>query len=51
MDIPNLPLPPNIGSILQSPCPFWSDKRVEETHILCLIPQGVSSIDLIEKNI
>ena len=36
------PLPPNIHQILQSPCPFWSGKKVEETHLLVLIPQTVN---------
>ena len=36
------PLPPNIHQILQSPCPFWPGKKVEETHLLVLIPQTVN---------
>ncbi|MGI9297933.1 MAG: hypothetical protein ACR2QC_08550, partial [Gammaproteobacteria bacterium] len=36
------PLPSNIGGILRSPCPFWPDKRVGETHILTLIPKTVN---------
>ncbi len=36
------PLPPHINAILQSPCPYWSGKKVEETHLLVLIPQTVN---------
>ncbi|MGZ6330812.1 MAG: SH3 domain-containing protein, partial [Parachlamydiaceae bacterium] len=28
------PLPNNIQTILSSPCPFWPNKKVEETHLL-----------------
>jgi F-box associated protein len=31
-------LPRNIDEILKSPCPFWAGKKVEETHVLVLIP-------------
>lgn len=34
-------LPNNIDKILKSPCPYWSDRRVEETHLLVLIPEKV----------
>lgn len=36
------PLPSNIHQILQGPCPIWQGKRVEETHILVLIPRAVN---------
>jgi hypothetical protein len=36
------PLPSNIHQILQSPCPFFPDKKVEETHLLILIPKTVN---------
>jgi NLR family CARD domain-containing protein 3 len=36
------PLPPNIEEILASPCPFWPEKRVCETHLLVLIPAAVN---------
>jgi hypothetical protein len=35
------PLPPNIEEILQNPCPFWPEKKVKDTHFLCLIPKTV----------
>jgi len=38
-------LPDNINQILQSPCPFWPDRRVEETHFLVLIPRTLSGRD------
>jgi hypothetical protein len=38
-DVPRLPS--DIEILLKSPCPFWSDKKVHETHVLCLIPQTV----------
>lgn len=36
------PLPSNMGKILKSKCPFWPGKRVEETHLLTLIPAQVN---------
>ncbi|MCB1075385.1 MAG: hypothetical protein KDK59_07605, partial [Simkania sp.] len=36
------PLPLNINEILNSPCPFWSGKKVRETHVLILVPRTVS---------
>ena len=47
------PLPPNIHDILESPCSFWPDKKVKETHLLVLIPQTVNrkafTLDYLEK--
>jgi hypothetical protein len=34
-------LPSNIGTILDSPCPFWPAKKVRDTHLLVLIPARV----------
>ena len=28
--------------ILNGSCPFWPNKKVHETHVLCLIPQTVN---------
>ena len=36
------PLPKDIVEVLKSPCPYWSGKRIEETHMLVLIPQTVN---------
>jgi len=36
------PLPKDIDQILKSPCPYWSGKKVEETHLLVLIPQTLN---------
>ena len=36
------PLPPDIKVILSAPCPFFSGKKVEETHLLVLIPKTVN---------
>jgi hypothetical protein len=36
------PLPSGIHQILQSPCPFFPGKKVEETHLLTLIPKTVN---------
>ena len=36
------PLPSNIREILQSPCIFWRDKKVYETHLLVFIPAMVN---------
>lgn len=35
------PLPANIAKILNDPCPFWSGRRVRDTHLLVLIPSTV----------
>ncbi len=36
------PLPKDIDQILSSPCPFWPSKKVQETHLLVLVPQTVN---------
>ena len=36
------PLPQDIEKILSSPCPFWPNKTVQETHLLVLIPETVN---------
>lgn len=43
------PLPPDIETILASPCPFWPGKRVHETHMLTLIPARVNGQPLTMK--
>jgi len=48
----NVPrLPPNIAEILSSPCPFWPDKKVHETHFLVLIPETVNGQPFTLKNL
>lgn len=37
------PLPANIESILQSPCPYWRGKKIGETHLLVLIPSKLGT--------
>ena len=44
-------LPPNILEILSSPCPFWPGKKVEETHLLVLIPEKVNGTPLTLKTL
>jgi hypothetical protein len=34
-------LPSDIDEILNSPCPFWPEKTVKDTHLLVLIPATV----------
>ncbi len=34
-------LPSDIEQIMNSPCPFWRDKRVQDTHLLVLIPSQI----------
>jgi hypothetical protein len=34
-------LPSNIQEILTSPCPFWPNKTIQETHLLVLIPSHI----------
>ena len=40
------PLPKNIDEILSSPCPFWPEKKVRDTHLLVLIPKSVGGAPL-----
>ncbi len=40
------PLPPNIHTILESPCPFWPGKKIKETHLLTLIPATINGAPL-----
>jgi len=48
----NVPrLPPNIAEILSSPCPFWSSKKVHETHLLVLVPETVDGQSLTLKTL
>lgn len=35
------PLPINIEHILNSSCPFWTGKKVSDTHLLVLIPKTI----------
>jgi hypothetical protein len=46
------PLPSDIDEILNSPCPFWPEKTVKDTHLLVLIPSTVDgeafTLDLLE---
>lgn len=36
------PLPKNIEQIVSASCPFWPNKKVYETHVLCLIPETIN---------
>jgi energy-coupling factor transporter ATP-binding protein EcfA2 len=49
------PLPADIDAILRSRCPFWPEKKVEDTHLLVLIPATVDgepfTLNLLEKRI
>ena len=38
------PLPSDMGTILDGPCPFWPDKKVRDTHLLVLIPATVGGV-------
>lgn len=40
------PLPKNIIKILSSPCPFFENKRVHDTHMLILVPKTVEGRQL-----
>ncbi len=39
---PAPPLPANIEQILNSPCHYWQDKKVRETHLLFYVPRRVN---------
>ena len=47
------PLPENIIDILSSPCPFWPEAAIKDTHLLVLIPARVAgepfSLNLLEE--
>lgn len=36
-------IPNKIRDMLAAPCPFWNGKTVEETHLLCLVPKGLTT--------
>lgn len=38
------PLPSNMRSILKSPCPFFKDYKVENTHMLVLVPSTLNGM-------
>lgn len=43
-DIPDDPcLPKGFCKILESPCPFWPEKKVKETHLLVFVPKVVNN--------
>jgi hypothetical protein len=37
-------LPSDMATILDSPCPFWPDQLVRDTHLLVLIPATVGGV-------
>jgi hypothetical protein len=45
------PLPADIHQILKSPCPFDPTKKVEETHMLVLVPRTVDGKPLTLKSL
>jgi hypothetical protein len=46
-------LPSDLNEILDSPCPFWPDRLVKDTHLLIFIPSTVDgkafTLDLLEE--
>lgn len=38
------PLPADIREILSSRCPFWHDKKVQDTHFLFLVPATIDGL-------
>lgn len=36
------PLPKDIHKILESPCPFYPGKKVQDTHMLVLVPESIN---------
>jgi serine/threonine protein kinase len=45
------PLPKDIDQILSASCPFWPGKKVQETHLLVLVPQTVGGKSLTLKTL
>lgn len=47
------PLAKNIHALLKKSCPFWPNKKVEDTHVLMLIPKTINqealTIELLER--
>ena len=41
-DLPSLPS--DIDEILDSPCPFWFEQKVRDTHVLVLVPSEVDGV-------
>ncbi|MCH9626725.1 MAG: hypothetical protein S4CHLAM2_03530 [Chlamydiales bacterium] len=42
LEVDNLPPPPCLKSILQETCPFFPNKKVEDTHVLVFIPNKIN---------
>ncbi len=42
LDIQEPVIPQELQNALETPCPFWPNKLVKETHILCLIPNSIT---------
>lgn len=47
-NVANIGVPPKVTKLLDTPCPFWPNKLVKETHILCLVPKGLNQSTLYE---
>ena len=46
--IPEIPV--DIDGVLESPCPFWDDKKIKDTHMLVLIPTNINGTPLTINN-
>jgi len=44
--VENINKPENIEKILSSNCPYWPGKKVQDTHLLILVPKGLSLSEL-----
>ncbi len=42
VDVEEPGLPPSIQGLLKQRCPFWPEKRISETHLLCLVPKDLT---------
>ena len=48
LDVESPEIPKSLQLHLETPCPFFSDKLVKETHILCLVPNNLTLGELYE---
>ncbi len=42
-DVVDVPVPMDLQQRLDQPCPHWGQFKVRQTHLLCLVPGGVTS--------
>lgn len=49
IDVEDVPVPLDLQQHLDQPCPFWGQFKTRQTHLLCLIPGGLTSQEIWER--